>query len=178
MGKGYGVSVAPVDHMLAPTVSNNHIRVYLITYANASLYRDEVTFDPNQQASTRCISGDCPNGSSAAFSLGPTYFEGFKRFQNAQMTFQAPLGKNPVNISNTLDYVRRAYNALGPDRVAAIAVGNEPGVYDKTADAYLTGALEVEGNITDALKLGSNATIFEVLDLSSGSVINQKPFTL
>ena len=136
-------------------------------------------FDPNQEASRLCLSGGCPNGSSAFFILGPSYFEGFKRFQNARMSFQAPLGPNPVNISNTLDYVRRAYNAVGSDRLAAIAIGNEVDVYESTASAYVAGAIEVEHNITTALKLqGIDATVFEVLDTSSGAVDKQTPFTL
>ena len=85
------------------------------------------------------------------------------------MTFQAPLGRN-IDIPNSLAYVRRAYKALGPDRLVAIAIGNEVSFYEPGAEAYVNNATTLEDRIVDALNLtGSSAKIFEVLDLPSHS---------
>ncbi|KAH8682003.1 hypothetical protein BX600DRAFT_492108 [Xylariales sp. PMI_506] len=128
---------------------------------------DLFTFDPNQTEDTVCISGDCPRGSDASYILGPSYFEGYKWFPDAKFTIQAPLG-GTVNITNTLDYVQRAYANLGTDRTAAIALGNEPGYYDSTAKLYVTDALEIEASIVEALGLtGDAAKIFEAGNIAS-----------
>lgn len=76
--------------------------------------------------------------------------------------------KPTLNLSNTMDYVTRAWAALGDGaNVAAIALGNEVNLYDSAAN-YATGALQVEQQILDALNLtGTNAVVFEITDLDS-----------
>jgi hypothetical protein len=130
---------------------------------------DRVEFDPNQSEDKVCVSGDCPVGSGATYILGPSYFDGFKSFQNQQFSFQAPMGKN-VNTTGSLDYVKRAYDAIGSSRVAAIALGNEVDAYGGgyTIAKYVSDAKALESNITQALGLSDSDRIFEVLDLSSG----------
>lgn len=128
---------------------------------------DKFTFDPNQSAVRVCASGDCPNGSNAAYILGPSYFDGFKSFTMAKINIQAPLGAT-VNLTNSKDYVTRAYNNVGADRVDAIALGNEPEWYDDTAKEYVTGALKVESALIDALGLeGDDRVIFEAGNTAS-----------
>lgn len=129
---------------------------------------DRLLFDPSQAAAAVCASGDCPVGSGATFILGPSYFQGFKSFPNQHFSFQAPLGPT-LNLTGSLDYVTRAYQALGADRVDAIALGNEPDDYRNgyTAQDYTTNALKLERGINSALKLPSER-IFEVVDLSAG----------
>lgn len=128
---------------------------------------DRVQFDPNQSADKLCISGDCPIGSGATYVLGPSYFNGFKSFQNQHFSFQAPMGRT-VNTTGSLDYVTRAWDATGASRVAAIALGNEVDIYGSgyTVQQYVTAALALEGKITDALGISSNERIFEVLDIA------------
>lgn len=82
---------------------------------------DKLVFDPNQQQPAKCIdSSGCPYGPGTVFSIGPSYFNGFKAFPNSPMTFQAPMARE-LNISGSLDIVTRAYAALGANRTAAIA---------------------------------------------------------
>ncbi|KAK5174300.1 uncharacterized protein LTR77_001380 [Saxophila tyrrhenica] len=128
---------------------------------------DRVKFDPNQSEDAVCVSGDCPIGSGATYVLGPSYFDGFKSFPNQHFSFQAPMEKN-VNTTGSLDYVTHTYHAIGADRVAAIALGNEVDVYDKpyTIQQYVSDAKALEGNITEALGLSPKDRIFEVLDLA------------
>lgn len=91
------------------------------------------------------------------------------------MTFQAPLN-TPLNMSNTLDYVTRAYAALGADRVNAIALGNEVQKYFRdSADDYVKAAKKMMANITEALNLsGDSQKIFEVVDSFSNAVETHK----
>ncbi|KAJ5297153.1 uncharacterized protein N7443_008046 [Penicillium atrosanguineum] len=129
---------------------------------------------------THCFAGPgCPDNSKDSFYIGPSYFDGFKRFQNATMTFQAPMGRE-MDILHTMAYVKNAWNALGKDRVAGIALGNEPGYYHHwTAKQYVTRALEVEDAITKEFNLsGDAASIFEVGDISNHASASNIPFGL
>lgn len=139
-------------------------------------------FDPNQKENTTCVTsgGDCPNGSDADFILGPSYFDGLQSFANYSMTFQAPLNY-PVNKTNVLEYVQRAYKALGPDRVNAIALGNEVAYHghDDTPEEYVSNAGTIMEYISEALNLtGEDARIFQVLDMGSSTVDSGSPYTL
>lgn len=133
---------------------------------------DEVLFDPNQKETKKCIHGDCPLGSSAQYILGPSYFEAFKAFPNQRFTFQAPMGPR-LNISGSMDYVTRAYENIGSDRVAAIALGNEPDLYQKLwgleydAEKYVCDARVLADEIIKYFGFIDKATqIFEVGDVS------------
>ena len=85
------------------------------------------------------------------------------------MTFQAPIYpklelKDWVNRS--LDYVQRASEALGKDRIAAIALGNEPDFYYYSEKDYIARALELEKVIIQKLGLTGDARrIFELGDI-------------
>lgn len=128
---------------------------------------------------TSCFAGQgCPDNSKDSFYIGPSYFDAFKRFQNSTMTFQAPMGHG-MEIINTMTYVKKAWNALGQDRVAGIALGNEPGYYHWSAEEYVTRALEVEEKITKEFNLsGGAASIFEVGDISDYASATNIPFGL
>jgi hypothetical protein len=146
------------------------------------LERDSLLFDPNQKENTTCITsgGDCPNGSDADFILGPSYFDGLQSFANYSMTFQAPL-TYPINKSNILEYVNRAYTALGSDRVDAIALGNEVAYHghDKKPEEYVSDAGIMIEYISESLNLtGEDARIFQVLDMGSSTVDSGSPYTL
>ena len=126
---------------------------------------------PNQQEDKICVEGDCPVGSDATYTLGPSHFEAFKRFQNQRMTFQVPMGPD-VNINQSVEYAKRAYNALGADRVAGIALGNEVDIYNSqhddpyTISDYTRDATALQTALTSALHLPPSR-IFEVLNLAS-----------
>lgn len=99
---------------------------------------------------------------------------------NAHVTFQAPLGPGPPNKTNIKEYVTRTYKAAGPDKVAAIAIGNEVAKekYEKTPGEYVRNVTRVEQIVTEALGLSPQERIFEVLDLADHQVSSQKPWTL
>ncbi|KAI1388681.1 uncharacterized protein F4822DRAFT_429297 [Hypoxylon trugodes] len=140
---------------------------------------DRVQFDPNlKNANKVCTKGECPNGSNAYFTLGPGYFEGFKTFPNAKFTIQAPLGDGTYNETQLLAYVQRAWNAAGADRIDAIALGNEPSVYWKTAKAYYDGAKKVQATLTKALGLKADQRIFEIADTLDGAAKSHKPYAV
>ena len=95
------------------------------------------------------------------------YIERFTNFYK-HWTVQAPLGPD-VNTTNTLEYISRAYNAAGADRIDAIAIGNEPDTYggDYTLDSYIQATVKLEQKIKKKLSLGTDP-IFEILDTASG----------
>lgn len=135
---------------------------------------DYFLFNPDQEADKVCLTefGGCPNGHDATYVLGPSYFDGYTRFKDANMIIQAPLG-NPVNTSNTLAYVWQAWENLGHgDRVAAIALGNEVEfIYNTTADDYVDAALEIQESILANLSLSGDASrIFEAGNTASGTI--------
>lgn len=68
-------------------------------------------------------------------------------------------------------FVKLAYEALGAERIQAIALGNEVENYAHTPEAYNDMAKKLEDKIISVLGLKSDQTrIFEVLDLGSGSM--------
>lgn len=137
---------------------------------------DKLLVDPKQDAIRICVEGECPVGSNARFSLGPSYFEGFKRFSKAKMTFQAPLGPD-ANSTGSLEYVRRAYHALGSERVSGIALGNEPNFYDKTAAEYANTSKRLAADIIKDLSL-SNTKIFQMGNIANKAMLSGNPWTL
>jgi hypothetical protein len=118
-----------------------------------------------------CVSGPC-GSSKGQFVVGTSFFDGYRRFPNAIMTIEAPM-ENPVNKTNTLMYVTNAWEALGNgSRVASIALGNEVElIYRQGPQQYVQAALELQGDIVDALGLkGSDARIFEAGNTATGTV--------
>ncbi|KAI1380651.1 hypothetical protein F4677DRAFT_194023 [Hypoxylon crocopeplum] len=139
---------------------------------------DRVQFDPNLKSANKvCVKGECPLGSNAWFVLGPGYFDVFKGFPDAKWSFQAPLGDGVYNETQLLAYVERVWDAAGKDRVDAIALGNEPSVYWKTAKEYYDGATKVQAAIVKALGLG-DGRIFEIGDTLSGAAASHKPYAV
>ncbi|MBE3046341.1 hypothetical protein IMZ48_28165 [Candidatus Bathyarchaeota archaeon] len=138
---------------------------------------DYLKFNPDQKEAAVCREGerDAECGSHlAGYTLGPSFFDTFRdRFKNARFIVQAPLN-NPVNMTNSLAYVTKAWEALGGgDRVEAIALGNEVEFIYKggQADAYVKAALEIQDSIVKKLGLGGEtAAIFEAGNTASGSV--------
>lgn len=135
---------------------------------------DYFTFDPSQKEARVCVKGPC-SSSGGKFSLGPSFFKSYQRFQDARTTIQAPL-ENPLNTTNTLDYVWQAWNNLGNGkRAASIALGNEVEYIYKEVKPYVNAALSLQNSIVKNLSLsGDAAKIFEVGNTASGSVSNHK----
>ncbi|ETS78543.1 hypothetical protein PFICI_10605 [Pestalotiopsis fici W106-1] len=131
---------------------------------------DKFSYDPSQTENRICLErngSDCPNGSDAYYSLGPSFFEGFQSFQSAKINIQAPLNST-VNLTMTLAYVTQAWENVGAERVDAIALGNEPEWYDATAEKYVDDALQIQAAIIDALNLTGDARkIFEASNTAS-----------
>ncbi|KAJ5097380.1 hypothetical protein N7456_008101 [Penicillium angulare] len=131
---------------------------------------DMVRVNESQAEATACVAGNnCPHSSKDTFSLGPSYFDGFKKFQNAHMTFQAPMypHSNSDNwLNHSMAYVRHAANALGHDRIAGIALGNEPDYYEYGKEEYVSRALDIENKTIEMLGLsGEERRIFELGDI-------------
>lgn len=131
-----------------------------------------LTYVADQKVPTWCPTGDCKGGSDAAFHIGPSYFDAFKRFQSAHFTFQAPLGPH-ANGPNAAAYVQHAYSAAGASRVNAIALGNEVNWYVGTAENYVGNASIVKDAIKSVIKL--NDPIWEILD---SAVASTKAYTV
>ena len=89
------------------------------------------------------------------------------------------MGKD-VHPDNIKEYVTRAYKAIGADKVAAIAIGNEVAKahYEATPGDYVKAVKQVEQIVTNALNLNGQERIFEVLDLADHQVDSHSPWTL
>ncbi|KAH8694132.1 hypothetical protein BGW36DRAFT_216876 [Talaromyces proteolyticus] len=140
---------------------------------------DLVKVDLEQKEPAICVKGpSCPLSSQDTFTLGKAYFEVFKKFPNASMTIQAPMGDG-MEMNNTMAYVRNAWQNLGHDRVAAIALGNEPNYYSWNAEEYVRHALEVESNITKEFNLqGEEARIFELGDIANDAAVSGNKYDI
>ncbi|KAJ6112542.1 hypothetical protein N7512_007866 [Penicillium capsulatum] len=148
---------------------------------------DHIYYKPDQKAAATCDSGSrCRKNSKDVFYIGPSYFDTlslFKKSTTSSMTIQAPMGPHmPVNYS--LAYVQEAYKALGADRVAAIALGNEPNWYNDTngqhisAQEYVDQAVKLKAELIDMLK-GDNPPVFQVGEIASQAVHNDNnPFRI
>jgi hypothetical protein len=142
---------------------------------------DLIKVDLNQEETRRCVSGpSCPYSSQDTWSVGKSYFDGFRRFQNATMTIQAPMtpvepdSKDEDWIPNSMLYIHQAYNALGKERVNAIALGNEPDYYSYGVEQYVERALKIENRTIEELGLeGEDRRIFELGDIG-WTVIKQR----
>lgn len=137
---------------------------------------DKFLWDPNQEEAVVPVNGSNPTASSTTFILGPKYFDSLKFFPDARMTFQATVG-GKLNLSSTVPIMKRAYQAIGADRLVAIAIGNEVSVEYKTAESYTKAALEIEDAVIKALSLdGASRNIFEVVDTISPAASSHKPY--
>ena len=133
---------------------------------------DHLKFNPNQKRPKVCVGEPCESNLSK-YILGPSFFKSYRRFKKARMTIQAPLN-NPINTTNTLDFVRHAWSNLDHGkRVAAIALGNEVEfIYPRNPKAYVDAALKLQKDVLRALGLSGNAAkMFEVGNTASGSIV-------
>lgn len=174
----FGFETAFFPNYIAGTFSENLISSIAkrlpapLTIRIGGTTGDRVPINANQQDASICVKGDCPVGSDATYSIGSSHFEAFKRFRGQKMTFQAPMGPD-VNEKTSLEYVKRAYAALGPKRVAGIALGNEINLYNSqyhvpyTLADYVADAKSLQHSIVSALNLPMDKRIFETLDLAS-----------
>ncbi|KAK8124773.1 glycoside hydrolase family 79 protein [Apiospora kogelbergensis] len=137
---------------------------------------DRFVFDPAQKEAKTCIGlpdggKDCQQNSEAIYRLGPSFCEGYKAFPDARMSIQAPMQESPTPLNNTLAFVRCAWDARGGDanKVAAVALGNEPNFYKGTTAAdYAKEALRVQKAVIDELGLkGDGRKFFEVANTAS-----------
>ncbi|KAJ5128974.1 uncharacterized protein N7443_006089 [Penicillium atrosanguineum] len=134
---------------------------------------DNITVHQDQKEASHCTSDRC--NSLSHFDIGLSYFDTFTQFPNASWTVQAPMGVH-FNITNTMTYLRHAWNAIGKDRVSAIALGNEPNWYpmqDKSYDyaAYTKDAIEIEDRVIKDFALeGDDRRIFQVGEIASEAV--------
>lgn len=89
------------------------------------------------------------------------------------MSIQAPDASDP-NYSNMVTVVQKSYQALGADRLASIAIGNEVEGYDGNKgdpSKYIGQVHEAQQKINAALGLTGDATrVYEVFDFSSGTM--------
>jgi hypothetical protein len=133
---------------------------------------DRVRLNPGQGQDKVCVEEPC-NSSETNYTLGPSFFHGYRRFKSAEVTIQAPIN-NPINITNTVSFVWQAWNNLNQGkRVAAIALGNEVEFIYDTVGSYTKAALELQASIVKNLSLsGDAAKIFEAGNTASGSVRN------
>lgn len=132
---------------------------------------DWFTYDASQKEPYKCVSDTGCGTHNAHYRLGPSYFEAFANFADADMFVQAPL-PNPPDLDSTLAYVSSAWKKSGNgERVASIALGNEVEFIWDDPQSYADAALVVQDAIIKNLSLsGDAANIFEIANSASGTV--------
>ncbi|KAK5991718.1 Beta-glucuronidase-like protein [Cladobotryum mycophilum] len=178
---GFGIESAFLNDF-ANTFSENLVSSLAARLSKPPILRiggtggDHLLFDPHQKEDKVCVKGPCGDP-AATYLLGPSFFDGYKRFGDARMTIQAPLDK-PLNVTNTLAYVWRAWNSLGRERVAVIALGNEVEyIYQSGVKSYVDAALSLQEAVVKNLSLsGAEARIFEAGNTASGTVVNRDSY--
>ncbi|KAJ5672139.1 hypothetical protein N7507_001266 [Penicillium longicatenatum] len=130
---------------------------------------DKITYNESLTEPYICNVPVCD--STSTYTIGPSYFNVMKRLQNASMTIQAPM--NTASMNNSMTFLRLAWNALGQDRVEAIALGNEPNYYPNdlpswTAAEYVNKGLAIEDEFIREFQLEGNDTrIFQIGEIAS-----------
>lgn len=142
---------------------------------------DLVQYKPDQKDQPAvCISGpDCPHSSLDTFALGPGYFDVFSQFKNAHMVIQAPITPKIHEenwLKRSMDYVREASNRLKDgNRLAAIALGNEPNWYEYNLETYASRALQVQKAAIETLKLEGDAKrIFQLGEIPNEMISSKR----
>lgn len=146
---------------------------------------DLVQYKPDQKDKPAdCVPlPGCIHSSESTFTLGPSYFETFKWFQDAQMVIQAPISPK-INEKNwrarSMKYIREATDSLeraAPGRLAAIALGNEPNWYEYGLETYVSRALDVQQDIVHELGLEGDAQrIFQVGEIPNEMITPKRSY--
>lgn len=89
---------------------------------------DHGSYDASQTNATNfpATDGHGPHFKKPFLELGPSYFDAFKNFPEAQYIFMVPLSHR--NLSNSIEWARQGLAAIG-DRLQALEIGNEPDIY-------------------------------------------------
>ncbi|KAJ5257054.1 hypothetical protein N7478_013158 [Penicillium angulare] len=129
---------------------------------------DHLTLVDNQTEPSLCDHEKWPIcDSNSYFTIGPSYFNTLKRFTEAKVTLQAPM--NDSTLENSMTFLRNAWEAIGQDRVEAIALGNEPNYYDFeqwTAAEYVNRSIAIEDAVIADFEL-LDPRIFQIGEIPS-----------
>ena len=85
---GFGFETAFLNDYCAGDFSENLVNSVAKRLGEPLIIRvggtsgDRFAYDPDQSEIALCTGGDCPIGSSASYTFGPSYFDGFKCFPN------------------------------------------------------------------------------------------------
>ncbi|CEJ60561.1 hypothetical protein PMG11_09132 [Penicillium brasilianum] len=149
---------------------------------------DHITFEKEQTK----VASDCHSKNDICTSLnnytvGPGYFDTLKLFQGSHWTLQAPMGDD-MKIEDTMAFLQQAWDAAtnkgaNKERVAAIALGNEPNWYKKyDVDGYIQRSQTIEERVVKDFKLkGDETRIFQTGEIAAevaGKAESPSKFTL
>ncbi|KAJ5176624.1 uncharacterized protein N7482_002501 [Penicillium canariense] len=133
---------------------------------------DHITFKEDQKVASDCHSKKICN-SLDTYTVGPDYFNALRNFQASHWSIQAPMG-DEMNIEDTMDFLQQAWGAAtnegtDRDRVAAIALGNEPNWYKKYGiEGYIERSQMIENRVTERFSLkGEEARIFQTGEIAA-----------
>jgi len=136
-------------------------------------FSDQSSYHPNQKKPF-IIPGNQTGGIPMNMTIGPSLFDSFANFPQAQYVIDIPFAKN--NLSNSLLFAKQAYKSVGASNIYAFEIGNEVNNYPKHAwpggwsmTDYSAQWTNWSGNISKALGLSGDSKIYQAIVLSSGT---------
>jgi hypothetical protein len=135
---------------------------------------DHITFKPEQtKVAADCHSSKKFCNSRDNYTVGPDYFDALKRFEDSHWTLQAPMG-DEMKLEASMAFLQQAWDAAtnkgaNKERVAAIALGNEPNWYKAYGvDGYIQRSQKIQEQVAKDFKLqGDEARIFQTGEIAA-----------
>ncbi len=135
---------------------------------------DHITFRKEQTKVTAdCHSSKKSCNSLDTYTVGPDYFNALNRFKGSHWTLQAPMGDD-MNLDDSMAFLQQAWDAVtdkgaNKERVAAIALGNEPNWYKKYGvDGYIERSQKIQERVINDFKLkGDGTRIFQTGEIAA-----------
>lgn len=149
---------------------------------------DHITFKKEQiKVPADCHSSKKSCNSLDTYTVGPDYFNALKRFKGSHWTLQAPMG-DEMKLEDSMAFLQQAWDAAtdkgaNKERVAALALGNEPNWYKKYGvDGYIERSQKIEERVIKDFKLkGDETRIFQTAEIAAevaGKPDSPSKFTL
>jgi len=116
------------------------------------------------------------NGLLSNFTFGRPWFDGFANLKNVTYTMHFALARDHgKNYTNAVQFTQRCIDSMGPEKLHAVAIGNEPDLFatqDQRPTSYGPAEYVDEAKTYMSL-LGSNVSgipsgrAFQIFDRSS-----------
>ncbi|KAF7799182.1 hypothetical protein EIP86_010413 [Pleurotus ostreatoroseus] len=122
------------------------------------------------------IPGNNDSGVVKNVTFGPPFFDILANWSNVTYTIECPLAY--LDLNQTLEFAEDAYRILGPDKISAFEIGNEPDLYTVAGpdrpqgygpQQWVEEWTNYSTAISNALNLSTSERNFQTLELSGNT---------